>query len=228
MIIKKPHNQDLDSNKNVRKWKNLFPNVPCFLVGNGPSISKLPIKKIENYLTIGINAAFMLFDPTILMWQDIECWYTHRIPICNTSAVKFCTRASDPHNKFYHFKLESGGYKLPHSPTMLAGHGSTGPLAFQLAWLMGCNPIVLLGMDCKYQGGKTDFYGKNPFHKPHTLSACVKGLNWIKSVDHGRTIYDCSENNIFAEKFSLEETIEKISGGYNLSREECIERIKKI
>jgi hypothetical protein len=229
MFVKRNKTDDSDSNKNVRKWKNLLPNVPCFIIGNGPSISKQPLKLISNYFTIGINRSFMLFDPTILMWQDIECWYTHRTPICNTSAIKFCTRHSDPHNKFYHYKLEGGGFRLPSTPSMLNGSGSTGPLAFQLAWVLGCNPIILLGMDCRIINNKTDFYGNNPFHKSHTMSACNRGLNWIRNANHGRTIYNCSESDVFADKkCSLEETILKIKKEYNFSsRDECLQKLKK-
>tara|TARA_Y100000310_G_C20508544_1_gene727647 strand:- start:114 stop:845 length:732 start_codon:yes stop_codon:yes gene_type:complete len=207
---------------NPARWKFKLLNTPCFLLGNGPSISGQPLHLLENHFTIGINKAFKLIDPTLLMWQDIEFWYTDHKQIRKLKAIKYCRNVSDPKSKFVHFSIRSGAFKLPNNPKTLYGRGATGPLAFQLAWVLGCNPIVLLGMDCKYQGDKTDFYGKNPFHKPHTLKNCNKGLKWIRSwagdmeeinlkqcpYTLKRNIISCSEDDVFDKHHTLEEAIE--------------------
>jgi hypothetical protein len=73
---------------------------------------------------------------------------------------------------------------------------------------MGCSSVVLLGMDCKYDGPKTDFYGKNKDHKKYTLRMCDWGLNWIKKVSP-IPIYNCSNNKVF-EKRKLQEIINEL------------------
>ncbi|MCD6435588.1 MAG: hypothetical protein J7L15_04305, partial [Clostridiales bacterium] len=59
-------------------------------------------------------------------------------------------------------------------------------------------------------GKFTDFYGKNPMHKSHTIPACIKGLEWIKAVTGDRTIINCSDNKIFDNKMTIEEAIKKV------------------
>jgi hypothetical protein len=107
---------------------------------------------------------------------------------------------------------------MPCDALVLNGRGSTGPLAYQLACVLGCNPIVLLGYDCKYRQGKTDFWGKNRFHKPHTLKNCSRGLQWIKRVadseEHKKEVINCSDNDVFSTRISLKEAIQKTKKKY--------------
>lgn len=196
---------------NVGLWTKKLIDVPCFILGNGPSISNEPVKRLNDYFTIGINKAYKLIDPSILMWQDIEFWYTDRKDIAKMKCLKYCRNISDPQGKFFTFKLQGGNFQMPNNTNILHGMGATGPLAFQLACVLGCNPIILLGMDCKYQGTKTNFYGKNPFHKPHTLKMCNKGLQWIKNFENEKTIINCSDNSVFEDTYTLEEALAEIN-----------------
>lgn len=209
MIRKRVRSYRIGFRGNINGWCNSLTDVPAFLIGNAPSLQEYDLKPLSKQFTIGINRVFYLIDPTILIWQDAELWWNHRAEISRLKAIKFCKNLADPKGRFYHFKLTTGDYRLPEKPNILHGRGSTGPLAFQLAWILGCNPIVLLGMDCKYKNGQTDFYGKNPSHKPHTLKNCSKGLKWIKNCSHNREVISCSENDLFDNK-SLERIIESI------------------
>jgi hypothetical protein len=190
-----------------RKWNGKLPNTPAFILGNAPSISNHDISSLKPYFTIGINSAYKLIDPTILLWQDIEFWYNHKYEVQKLEALKYCTLTSDPPGKYYHFKITGGAFNLTKSCDRLYGRGSSAPLAVQLAKCLGCNPIILLGYDCKYSNGKTDFYGNNPYHKPHTLTNCKRGLKWVMSEDHGSTIINCSDNG-YATR-SLADVLEK-------------------
>ena len=198
---------------------------PCFLVGNGPSLNKHNLEPLKKYFTIGINRTFYKLDTTILMWQDLQLWHTDKNKILRTQSIKYCSERSDIQGRFYHFKLAPGDYKLPIKPTRLFGRGSTGPLAFQLAYILGCNPVVLLGMDCCYEEGKTDFYGVNPMHKPHTLRNCKKGLTWMKECKSDINIINCSNNKIFEEKHELNDALQMIDNLKPAEREVWIKRI---
>lgn len=198
--------------RNVKSWHNVLVDVPAFIIGNGPSLSDTDLSVLENsYFTIGINRAFYLLDPTILMWQDPELWWNHRSIIMRLKSLKYCRDSADPKGKCYHFKLVHGDYAMPMHPAVLYGRGSTGPLAFQLAYALGCNPIILLGMDCKYIDNKTNFYGKNPSHKSHTLRLCSRGLVWIEKNNFGRKVINCSNNKVFKERLSFEDVISDLN-----------------
>lgn len=209
----------------VNNWKGSLVNMPAFLVGNAPSISRQPVQKLQPFFTIGINKTYKIIDPNILLWQDIQFWLTDRYHIARTESIKYCRNHADPKGKFYNFVVEGGPFKMPNSPDALCGGGASGPLAFQLAYLLGCSPIFLVGMDCQYdKSGKTNFYGKNKFHSENTLKNCNRGLKWMSKMakEHDITIYNCSENDYFYEnKMELKDAINYVDKNYpKYSREE--------
>ena len=214
---------------NFRSWTNALEKVPCFLIGNGPSLKDRDnLHILEGYFSIGTNRIFKIMDPTILMWQDLALWLQHSKDIMNLKAMKYCRRSSDQNKggqDFYHFQMSGKSHQLPSSANHLFGRGSTGPLSFELAYILGCDPIILVGMDCCYDGQYTDFYGKNPMHKTHTLPACIKGLQWIKSVAGNKTIINCSLNNEFKNKMTLEEAIEKVGAPTVFGRDDLRTKI---
>jgi len=202
----------------VNNWKDSLPGVPVFLVGNAPSLCSQPVQKLQPFFTIGINKTYKLIDPNILLWQDIQFWLTDRYNIARTECIKYCRNHADPKGKFYNFTLEGGPFKMPNSPDLLYGGGASGPLAFQLAYLLGCSPIFLVGMDCKYDlSGKTNFYGKNKFHSPHTLKNCNRGVRWIEkmSQEHNIKVINCSDNNHFSDsKMELKDAIDYVEKNF--------------
>lgn len=207
--------------KDISHWYGILKNIPCFIVGNGPSLKKVNTNLLKDYFTIGINRCFLKIDPTILIWQDLALWMQEKDKVKKLQALKYCRAGSDLKNdKYYHFKLSGSKPQLPSDPTTLYGRGSSGSLAFQFAHLLGCDPIVLLGMDCRYtEDGRTNFYGNNSMHRQHTLPFCKKALKWIRDVKHGRTIINCSKNKVFEEKLRLEDVIPTIKNLEPIGRE---------
>jgi len=196
----------------VANWGNKLKGIPCFIIGNAPSLNKAPINTLENYFTIGINRSFFKIDTTILFWQDLALWLQEKKAIKKLKALKFCRSAATTKKRedFYHWQLIGRKYKLTTNPANMYGRGSSGALAFQLAYALGCDPIVLVGMDCRKdkKTGITDFYGNNAMHRSNTLPNCVNALKWIKDCGHGRTLINCSKNKVFEERISVEEAIE--------------------
>jgi hypothetical protein len=232
MIYKKLKPASPINRKTVDSWKMRMENIPCFIIGNAPSLFGVNLKPLEDFFTIGINRVFKNvkghsgIDTTILMWQDMELWYNERRSLDKLKCIKYCTENADPIGNYYHFELMNGGFKLPITPTVLFGRGSTGPLAFELAYILGCNPIILLGYDCKYKDGKTDFYGINVDHKPYTIATCNRGLKWVSNFQHSKTIINCSSKNVFDISSKLEDAVSKVSILYpNIGRKYFINRL---
>lgn len=189
---------------NIRHWKGLLHGEPAFLIGNGPSVADEDVKQVANHFTIGINRAFYLFDPVVLFWQDISLWDTEKTHLTKTTSIKVCRDISDPLHRFNNFRLRStDGFRLADSPHVLFGSGATGPLAYQFAYTLGCDPIICVGFDCQYRDGKTDFYGVNPHHRSHTLTMCSRGLHWIKSASEERRLINCSANDVLGPRMKL-------------------------
>ena len=51
----------------IKQWVDRLPDVPAYIIGNGPSINDHNLLLLEDYLTIGVNRAFYLIEPTILV-----------------------------------------------------------------------------------------------------------------------------------------------------------------
>lgn len=199
------------SSLNPVKWYMRMKGVPCFLLGNAPSIKDIDLSILDKHFTIGINRIFFLYDPTILIWQDLALWIQEKKKIMACQSIKYCRRGSETRGGFYSFVLSGKEAQITHDITKLNGRGSSGSITYQLAWALGCDPIVLVGMDCKNdKQGNTDFYGKNPMHKPHTLPHCKKGLTFIRGSAYGRQIINCSNNDVFKEKWSLEAAVDLV------------------
>ena len=178
-------------------WVGRLEGEPAFIIGNAPSLNEMDLEPLNNYFTIGINRAFYKIDPTVLFWQDITLWTSEHENVVKLQALKLCRDVSDPKGLFYHFYLKSPGYKFdPSKVHVLHGRGSSGPLACQIACALGCNPLILIGMDCKTEGKKTDFYGKNKYWLPHTQSNCQKGLAAIKKKCPAEVIF-CGNNELW-------------------------------
>jgi len=211
---------------NPTPWMSKMKDIPCFLLGNAPSLNKIEdLSILDNYFSIGLNRIFLKYDPTILMWQDLALWSQERDKVLETKALKFCRDGSETQGGFYTFFLQGREPKLTSNISKLYGRGSSGTIAYQFAYALGCNPIILVGMDCRYaKTGETDFYGSNPMHRSHTLPACVKGLQFIQKYSGDRTIINCSSNKVFSEKKTIEEAV-ALLGEKKYNREELIKTL---
>lgn len=204
------------SSGNVKDWTGRLKDYPAFILGNAPcslDIKKVDLSILNGFFTIGINRIFLHndFDPTILIWQDLALWIERKKKIKQLQAIKYCRKGASPGEQYFNFRLQGKESRLTNTPEILYGRGSSGALSFQLANVLGCNPIVLCGMDCKNSSdGKTDFWGQNKMHRRgKTLSDCVKGLRFIKSSPHKKTIINCSKNVVFTDYKDLKDVIDE-------------------
>ena len=208
-----------------KDWAGRLAGYPAFVLGNGVSINKEPVKILSDYFTIGINRAFMTgLDPTILLWQDIGLWNTEHQRLHNLECIKFCRDISDPRHIYYNFYLRGGPFRFEKKTHILNGRGSTGPLGVELAVALGCHPVILLGMDCQILDGKTDFYGNNPHWKQSTISNCLTGLQFIKKECPVKII-NCSENTVFDKQYTLAEILPSIDKKFAIGRQKYLSKL---
>ena len=215
---------DKSEYKPIKEWKSILDGHPAFILGNSPSISKQNLDILKPYFTIGVNRIFYIYTPTILMWQDIQMWNSEKNKISNNKSLRICSNVSDPRSVFLNFKVKSGKFKFGNNPSVLHGTGNTTVLAVQLAINLGCSDIVLLGTDCKYQSGKTDFYGKNKDHKSYTLKMCDTAMKWVRD-NCPVPVHNCSMNKLWVRE-NLVDVINKLKPE-KLIRKKYIRKFKK-
>ena len=209
----------------IKEWVDRLKGVPAFILGNGPSLNDEPIKMLDDYFVIGVNRAFLMTDPTILLWQDIGLWNTEHQKLHNLQCLKVCRDISDPRHIYYNFYLRGGPFRFENKTHILNGRGSTGPLALQFAAALGCKPLIILGMDCKIRDGKTDFYGNNPHWKASTLDNCMRGLEFLKDNCPVEMI-NCSDNDeMLGPRVSLSSIMPKINKKHALGRQRFVSKL---
>lgn len=163
----------------INSWSGRLTGETAFIVGNGPSLLENDLSLIEKTFTIGINRAFRVILPKILIWQDESLYKDCYEDIVKLPCAKITKQSIDTKNIFTHFTLEHGSFQFGKNPAILYGGGSTAALSVQLAVAMGCSSVVLLGCDCGYKDGKTDFYGSNKNHTTSTVPNFLAAMDWV-------------------------------------------------
>ena len=176
---------------------------PCFIFACGPSLNKIDpyIQELhDNFFTVGINRSYEKIEPNILFFQDVifsnenhdkmkelkDTLLVYREGVCDLKGIAYRYRICE-------------GWALANTLIDLYGTGTSLPLAFQIAWTFKCNPIIIVGADCKYApDGSTDFFGNNPWHHSETISRAAKGLEWVEKQckDKNISLINASENFI--------------------------------
>lgn len=190
----------------IAKWTDRLKGETAFIIGNGPSLLENDLKKLDGCFTIGINRAFRVILPTILMWQDASLYEDCYEEIKTLPCAKITLKNIDHENEFTHFSLIPGPFRFKKEPFNLYGGGCTTALAIQLAYALGCSSIVLLGCDASYKDNKTDFYGVNRNHTENTLRSFTAALNWANR-ECPIPILNCGDA-IQWQRMSLEKAIE--------------------
>lgn len=164
----------------VSSWSKIISGHPAFILGNGPSLLDNDLSLLDGCFTVGINRAYKVYQSIILMWQDENLYKDGWEDILSSPAIKFCRKQINKENRFETFELITGNFRLTSDPSKLYGNGCSGVLGVELAVAMGASAVVLLGMDCEYSDGKTDFYGVNTDHTSHSTEGFHAGMRWVK------------------------------------------------
>lgn len=138
-----------------------------FVIGNGPSLNKLDMGKLKNEITFGANRCFLGFEK----WGfNVKYWTIEDTLVADdvstqwnelSGPVKFIPNdlrhlVSDYTDvcliNFRREKFEKGsGFpRFSDHPVELFWGGTVTYLMLQLAVIMGCNPIYVIGVDFHY------------------------------------------------------------------------------
>lgn len=202
--------------KPLEQWNNILKGEhPIFILGNGPSLEDNDLSLLDPYLTIGINRVKSAYEPTILFWQDRTVWATHKKDIQKTNSIKVTRKGMVKPNLFpnYLFFILQGNRKSIYpgtcQTTKLMGQNITHGVTVQFAEAMSPSHIILLGIDCQFRDGKTDYYGNNKFHRPDMLQRCAEVSAKVKRGCK-IPIYNCGLSDCWRQR-KLSDVIAEIN-----------------
>ena len=151
------------------KFENVHINKRGFVIGGGPSIKdieKETLDKLEQEVTIGVNKAYRLIKPTYLVFSDQYFWkhFGHEVQKVDCIKIIPDNIARGVRNDQLVRVRRSNSIRdvLPTSMNTISFLNNSGVGALRIAFLMGCNPIYLLGMDMG-----PDTSGETHFHNDY-------------------------------------------------------------
>ncbi|MCR9287022.1 MAG: DUF115 domain-containing protein [Bacteroidetes bacterium] len=176
----------------LRKFKNKHLGEDCFIIGNGPSLNKMDLEKLNDFHTFGLNKIFMIFKRAPLKISYLVCVNSLAIEQCYEDFENFKSPVFLSHKaskgivkkkNHIHKLLTTGGISWLFSETIEKPiyEGVTVTfVAMQLAYYMGFRRVFLVGVDHNFkQSGnpheKQKMEGDDPNHFDPDY---FKGMHW--------------------------------------------------
>lgn len=222
----------------LNSWLGILRDEPCYILGNGPSLDLEALEHIDA-VTIGINRfyePYSSYSPTCLIYQDerirdelraAERDVANRLDFIEIGCSALSRPRFDERRTILQVKAMSNRdtpdptqrHKMPSNLAALCRNHSHA-MAYQVAYLLGANPIVFAGVDCSYDYERdiTNHYGGRPAgaeHNATTLPNCKRASQWIASKAGGRTIINCGLDCSLGPRRDLKEIATEYRGKGN-------------
>ena len=167
-------------NYKLDQLQDLHKDQPCFVVASGTSLHGQPIKELKDSVCITINAGIAkapFADYFLTDDHDIQYWnyWNDILPNNDSKVLLYQRKPWSPINhihkdRIYWFdhkcwydnitdKYYADGLLFTKEATEpLIGARNSAGSAVHLAYIMGCDPIILLGCDCCFVDNKKYFW----------------------------------------------------------------------
>ena len=200
-------------------WCNRLQGKTAFVFGGGCSVNKYKrlYDRLTDHIIIGLNRCFPPYldiKPNFVLWNDVSLWLSEEENLNKLDdSIFLCRRDCAPQHKAYFFDLLPK-LACPKGIQTLKGLGSSGQHGVQLAYLLGCTSIVIIGLDGQLGKNKqTDFYGNNKFYNniSSAMERHARGVVWTDRFCRAKNIqlYNFGNNKIRKSTHTFEWVIEK-------------------
>lgn len=231
----------------INDFKDRHKGKIGFIIGSGPSVRNINPDKLKDHIVFSVNSSIKKFkdcdyyvcdDWDVINWDYFD--FAKKLKciklLYRKSFQKYEKSLKLENCIFYsHNEYAINGIVKPNNLKLtktepIIGARTVMASAIHLAYIMGCNPIVLVGVDCRYENGKRYFwefpeeemcYRKDG--KRYNLSIDKSGKDshcnsfieyWkyfskINPDNNIITIKNTSEIKVFKEK-TLEEILENV------------------
>lgn len=180
----------------------------CFILGAGPSLHFADVEPLKDYITITVNSGIIKAKWCDYFLSDdigVSSWEYYQDVLPRTDCTKLLYRDKLSHKcshlknvlLFDHTWWYSPSEEKYNPPGIILN--KTGPIigaitsvgsAVHFAYIMGCNPIVLLGCDCCYKDGHRYFWQYEGEEKTERKSRYNNVIddNYFESIYRGGTL----------------------------------------
>lgn len=171
-LLEEPFFYRFPDSKKIKALKNKFAGKRCFIVGNGPSLNKIDLGKLNDEYSFAVNGIFYKtkesgYKPTFYVVEDHSVMMDNQKEINDYETeykffpINYKRFVRKSENTTF-FKMNTGFYekqspnfKIPRFSTdcakrLFCGQSVT-MINLQLAYYFGFSEIYLIGMDFDYQ-----------------------------------------------------------------------------
>jgi len=156
-----------DERPGLFKFKDIHKGEDCFILGNGPSLNKMDLIKLNDYYTFGLNKIFLIFkkvDLRLSYHVSVNKYVIEQSKdeLLNLKCPKFLSYKGSNHilqyRDFYYLYTNGGvGGFQPNITNPLIECGTVTYVAMQVAYYMGFQNVFLIGVDHNFkQSGRAN------------------------------------------------------------------------
>ena len=178
------------------------------VIGTGPSLTQEQIDKVSHLRKFGVNRAFE-FGVDVLVGCNIAFWDHYWPQIKDLPCDKWTTRPElDGKYDGLNYIREEWIDGLSTDKDYIAAHHGSGPQAVNIAYHYGCEKIILIGWDMRFNGkvnrrtftGKRHYFGEDDLTKNHwpmtgpggECEGLIREMETIHPEDYGIEIINCT------------------------------------
>lgn len=155
------------SAQRLRTLRDAYRGKRCVIIGNGPSLRRMDLRRLEHEITFGLNRIYLLFDelqfPTTFLVSVnplvIQQSAAELVGVPSLKFVSWHARRHVPDRHDVVLLRTTGGRSFSTDPSTGLWEGATVTfVALQLAYYLGFETVVLIGVD-------HSFATKGPAHQ---------------------------------------------------------------
>ena len=198
------------------------------IVCTGPSLTLEQLDKVKHLKRFGANRTFE-FDLDVIAGCNWQFWHHYWDQIKDCRCHKWATLDYEKVNHFPGLNYIQAKFMngLSRDKSYIAHHHSTGPQLLNIAYHYGCEVMLLLGWDMRYEGkvdrytyDKRHYFGEDALTEKHwpinvahdgTMDGFIKPVLTINPADYGIEIINCTPNSALTHfpMMDLDEALEK-------------------
>lgn len=152
----------------------IWPGGICYILGGGPSLANVPLKRLHDLRVIAVNNAYTLGDwIDVMFYGDCRWFRWHSKALLDFPGLK--VTACDSHKDkpgIRAVKRLTSPQGITRAKNRLAWNKSSGACAINLAVHFGVKKIVLFGFDMRRVGDRNNWHkdhkdgpNKNPYER---------------------------------------------------------------
>jgi len=178
----------------LERFKGIHAGKRCFIIGNGPSLGHMDLSPLENEFTIGMNRIYllfekMLFSPTYYVCINELVLEQFSTEIQSLDMPKFLNwnrrnyfRSEDENTMFLRVGMGLSDSFEGDSNNVLSSGGTVTYASLQLAYYMGFDEVILIGVDHNYvekgRPNKTEIRSEERDESHFHPDYFAKGIKW--------------------------------------------------